>query len=184
MDIKMLDINEIKMLDTNEIEEKREVLIKPEDYSYNQLRAKSDNDASGFIKKYPLVGKWYTLKFSGAGSFTICKKTVTWDFGFDSDWWAENFVLASLSGDYSNLPSIIEWDEKNHYKNNLYWFCSRVLGLEEWEMSTAKSLVLQDIDGGWKYNFISEPANTFNDDLFLHHSKIGWMNNDMGDARQ
>lgn len=35
MVIKMLDTNEMKMLDINEVEERREVLIKPEDYSYN-----------------------------------------------------------------------------------------------------------------------------------------------------
>lgn len=111
-------------------------------------------------KKLPvfsIIGKQTWLKLLPSLEIERVVKTIEWKLGFDVDTYAEDFVTASLSGDFSKLPDIIKLSSssKAYMANTLKFFAREVLGIDDSELRCLQSLAVEDVGGGWRYDFFS-----------------------------
>lgn len=138
-------------LKTTEIHEKRELKKDPKKFAYNRFFEGEK------LPEFPLVGKQAWLKINLSGKIERVVKTLEWKLGFDVEHYAEEFVNASLSGDFSKLPDLLTiGSSSSSFMFNLTsGFFTDVLGLAEDDREHLQSLVLDGVDGGWKYNFFS-----------------------------
>ena len=154
-------------LETTEIHEVRELKKDPKKFSYNRF-FKGEK-----LPEFSLLGRRTWLKINPSGKIEKVVKTLEWKFGLDVDYYAEAFVISSLSGDFSKLPEIVNIDGPRHPEPigyagaSSHSFAINVLGLAAEELDSLDSLVLTGVDGGWEYDF------------FLCSSRCHWTNCDL-----
>ena len=138
-------------LKTTEIHEKRELKKDPKNFAYNRFFEGKK------LPEFPVVGKQSWLKINPGGKIERVIKTLEWKLGFDIEHYAEEFVNASLSGDFSKLPDLLRTGSSGSLSifNLGSGFATDVLGLVEEDREHLQSLVLDGVEGGWKYNFFS-----------------------------
>lgn len=140
-------------LKTTEIHEKRELKKDPKKFAYNRFFEGEK------LPEFPLVGKQAWLKINPSGKIERVVKTLEWKLGFDVEHYAEEFVNASLSGDFSKLPDLLTTGNGSSSFSLVFnlssGFSTDVLGLAEEDREHLQSLVLDGVEGGWKYNFFS-----------------------------
>ena len=109
------------------------------------------------LPEFSVIGKQAWLKINPSGKIERVVKTIEWKLGFDVDTYAEDFVTASLSGDFSKLPDIIVMAKpsKAYTSNNLSFFAEEVLGIDDSELKRLQSLAVEDVGSGWRYDFFA-----------------------------
>ena len=138
-------------LKTTEIHESRELKIPSSQLLFNK------SFTGKKLPEFSIIGKQTWLKLQPSLEFERVVKTVEWKLGFDVDTYAEDFVTASLSGDFSRLPDIIKLSSssKAYTANTLKFFAREVLGIDDSELKCLQSLAVEDVGGGWRYDFFS-----------------------------
>lgn len=141
-------------LKTIEIHEARELKTPSSQLPFNK------NFTGKKLPKFSVVGKQTWLELNPSLEIKRVVKTIEWKLGFDIDTYSEDFVTASLSGDFSKLPDLIEMAVPRRSFTSLSVFASEVLGLDDGELNCLHSLEIEDVGGGWRYNFLSSRSRS------------------------
>lgn len=139
-----------------------------------EIRDFSKKSRYSFLKNaeevWPLRARWFWLD----SQCNLKEKVLEWKFPFNFSSYVQEFVDAGLSGDFSNLPSIIP---NNSYSQLLSReeFLENDLGLSRLECHTVKSVKLEDLPNGWEFIVLERYGTDLNSSISTRWANFGML---------